>query len=278
MKPTKEKRKRQIGPRLWERRAQKALEKVDTNESIDKYEIIEGYEKKLDLMVKDVKRRSPFRKVSVFDAISKDINKGHSPDDKDVVTCKAISDATARRKCSLAGCEVRRQDSQFFCVPKIPTKPQPRASKEKWLQYYRKHYSRQELCDRMGLSRNDKTVDLRYCACHKTELKSFYPKFTYGENATPSKATIVLQLPIPNGRKSSLNNIVALTPQPSKGIAVDRRVIRELDKASQLQNTTFGYQVMSETHEIYSNPNAATEGFSHSYVVGREHMNYSLDL
>ena len=63
---------------------------------------------------------------------------------------------------------------------------------------------------------------------------------------------------IPNGRKSSLNNIVAVTPQPSKGIAADRRVIRELDKASQLQNTTFGYQVMSETHEIYSNPNAAT--------------------
>ena len=83
------------------------------------------------------------------------------------------------------------------------------------LTYLRKRLIRRECCDRLGLGRDCKMKDIRYCKSHECEAKIAY---IYHENI---KKKISFTVPKPMGEK-------LLEKSYSKGISNDRLKTRIL--------------------------------------------------
>ena len=59
-------------------------------------------------------------------------------------------------------------------VPPIPIKPTGEVKTQAMLTYLRKRLIRRECCDRLGLGRDCKVKDIRYCKSHGCETKTTY--------------------------------------------------------------------------------------------------------
>ena len=150
-------------------------------------------------------------------------------------TAKDDEDQLKRRGggnvCAKVGCEVKTQESgyggQRIRVPKHPGKLSETASLNSTATFHRKRYLHLEAVDRLGYGRNVVDKELRLCSCHPFETYSATIRF----NWRGDKYTQRIEITTITG-KGALSS--ALPSEKSKGTAVDRRAVRELEMLNNL--------------------------------------------
>jgi hypothetical protein len=139
-------------------------------------------------------------------------------DDDDAMPKKAPAKKRIRKKCCIKHCNNRINLTR---VPHTTKKPKENWSKDRLTTYAVDVFLRRELCDRLGLGRDCKRSDLRYCLHHPTEIKTFHGikiKDHLGKKVIGSTSR-AFDIVLPIGAKSSMAPPSTL----SKGIGSDRQ-------------------------------------------------------
>ena len=174
-------KRNQIRFRLQKFRAEKTMDAM-TDESFDRHSKVLECEARFENALNYcATRRHPSASVHKYE-------NNNTLETKNKENGSKISARTEERRCQMVGCGVLRAERCMTCVPREPKKPPADASERRWTTYCKKKFARRESLDRLGLTRNCKLKDARYCRDHPTEKKKFSVEVKWGKKDDENNA------------------------------------------------------------------------------------------